>query len=317
MRLYKYQTLGNSYLVCDPAHGAGDQAVDSAFLKWVTRMCDVHFGIGSNGLLLGPSCAPDGSLEFQIINSDGSFAEFSGNGARIFARYLIDADYVTAASSFSFFARSRDGGRIRVNARLVADDPLALVTDLNVTPLFGAAAVGASSNAVAVAGDRFTVVAIEALATRMGLPAGSWADSSPLSIGNPHCVTFVTKASLLPPFDLLQRFSSDLAEIANNPAGRPLAIFREGCNLQWVFVEARDRILLRIVERGEGPTLASGTSASAAIIAAWRRGLVDKKVDVIMPGGTVSAEVNASSDRIASVTLTARAVRIAEIHTDF
>jgi diaminopimelate epimerase len=277
-------------------------------------MCDVHFGIGSNGLLLGPSCAQDGSLEFQIINSDGSFAEFSGNGARIFAQYLIDADYVKSANSFSFFALSRGGGRIRVDARLATDDPLALVTDLNVTPLFGAAAVDAGLNAIVPSGDRVTVVAIDALATRMGLPAGSWADSSPLSIGNPHCVTFVAKASLLPAFDLLQRFSSDLAD---NPAGSPLSTFREGCNLQWAFVEARDRILLRIVERGEGPTLASGSSASAATIAAWRRGLVDKKVDVIMPGGTLSAEVNASSGCIASVTLTARAVRIAEIHTVF
>jgi diaminopimelate epimerase len=280
-------------------------------------MCDVHFGIGSNGLLLGPSRAPDGSLEFRIINSDGSFAGFSGNGARIFAQYLIDADYVKAASSFSFFACSHNGGRIRVDARLAADDPSALVTDLNVMPSFGAAAVGASSNAVAGIGDRLTVPAIEALATRMGLPAGSWADSSPLSIGNPHCVTFVASATLLPAFDLLQRFSSDLAAIADNPAGRPFSTFREGCNLQWAFVDARDRILLRIVERGEGPTLASGSSASAATIAAWRRGLVDKKVEVVMPGGTLSAEINGSSDRIASVTLTARAVRIAEIHTDF
>jgi len=316
MKLYKYQTLGNSYLVCDPAHGVGDQAVDAAYLHWVTRMCDVHFGIGSNGLLLGPSRAPDGSLEFQIINSDGSFAEFSGNGARIFAQYLIDADYVKAASPFSFFALSRGGGRIRVDARSAANDPSALVTDLNLAPLFGAAAVGASSNAVTSTGDRLTVPAIEALATRMGLPAGSWADSSPLSIGNPHCVTFVAEASLLPPLDLLRRFSSDLADIANNPAGRPLAIFREGCNLQWAFVEARGRILLRIVERGEGPTLASGSSASAATIAAWRRGLVDKKVDVVMPGGILSVGINATGDRITSVTLTARAVRIAEIHTN-
>lgn len=110
LRVFKYHALGNSYLVLDPRDNKrlglyGVERADGSVVpstELVSWLCDQSRGIGSNGLLFGPTKVV-GSKQFglSIINSDGSYAGFSGNGIRIFARYLLDAGYVEPGALIS------------------------------------------------------------------------------------------------------------------------------------------------------------------------------------------------------------------------
>lgn len=316
LTILKYQTLGNSYLVFDPRRNGFNEKAFIPPAKWINQICDQDYGIGSNGLLVGPDGSGTGAFEFRIFNSDGSQAQLSGNGARIFGRYLIDAKYIVPshASGFSITALSRELGRIDIEA---SPDDLAgssITTIIGATPCFGPSAVGAIG-AVSFGGhNSFTVAALADIGRRSGQGAASWSDSTLLSIGNPHCVTFLPSYLALPSIDLLRQLGSELSFIADAPVAGPAnATFRNGCNLQWCFVEDRHRIHLRIVERGEGPTLASGSSAAAVLIAAFIRGLVDDHVTVIMPGGQLKLALAKRGSEIAAVQMSAAVSYIAEI----
>lgn len=314
--LLKYQTLGNSYLVFDPIRNGSR---DFPSPTWIRMICDGNYGIGSNGLLVGPNNANGTAFEFQIFNSDGSQAELSGNGSRIFARYLMDAGYVAPAErgNFSIVAVSSDQRRIMVDVSAQPSRGAEIFTAIKIAPSFGAHAVGALDGAVWSNGNSYAVAALADIGRRKGQGGTAWSDSTLVSIGNPHCVTFVSSADLLPGFQFLKQQKDELSLIADAPSSGSInPVFIDGCNLQWCFVESRRRIHLRIVERGEGPTLASGSSASAATIAAFKRGLIDRQVTVVMPGGSLTVTLLFYGNDIASVGLAGVACRLAEIKMD-
>ncbi len=256
IHLSKYQTLGNSYLVFDPIKNGLNDVPSRA---WIRTVCDSNYGIGSNGLVVGPNKANDAAFEFRIFNSDGSQAELSGNGSRIFARYLMDAGYVAEAArqNFSIAAVARDQRQTRIDVTAESSLGAEIFTAIRIAPLFGARAVGALENAVWQNGAGHTVSALADIGRRKGQAGGSaWLDSSLISIGNPHCVTFVTSAGLLPSVQFLKQQQDELSLVADAPSpGSANPVFIDGCNLQWCFVESRRRIHLRIVERGEGAYL--------------------------------------------------------------
>ena len=92
LRFHKYQALGNTYLVVEPG---SDEAVSEALVR---RLCDLHYGVGSDGVLIGGPGTRAG-FSLAIFNPDGSEAEKSGNGLRIFARYLWDSGRVPSDQS--------------------------------------------------------------------------------------------------------------------------------------------------------------------------------------------------------------------------
>jgi diaminopimelate epimerase len=146
--LTKSHGLGNDYLVADPA--------DLAFAlspERVRLLCDRHVGVGSDGLLL-----LDGRLGVRIFNPDGSEAEKSGNGLRIFAKWLFD----TRRASGSSFAIDTRGGRAAVEVIEVGGRAVEVTVDM------GPAAFREDVREIVVAGQRLAVTA--------------------LSLGNPHCV---------------------------------------------------------------------------------------------------------------------------------
>ena len=314
IRLSKYQTLGNSYLVFDPIDNGLSDLPSRA---WIRTACDSNYGIGSNGLVVGPNKADDAVFEFRIFNSDGSQAELSGNGSRIFARYLMDAGYIAPAPrrNFSIAAVAKDQRQTRIDVTAEASSGEEIFTAIRIAPLFGARAVGALENAVWRNGAGHTVSALADIGRRKGQAGGSaWSDSNLISIGNPHCVTFVASAGLLPSVQFLKQQQDELALVADAPSsGSANPVFIDGCNLQWCFVESRRRIHLRIVERGEGPTLASGSSASAAAIAAFKRGLIDREVTVVMPGGSLVVTLSIQQGEITSAGLSAMVSKLADI----
>ncbi len=314
IHLSKYQTLGNSYLVFDPIKNGLHDVPSRA---WIRTLCDSNYGIGSNGLIVGPNKENDAVFEFRIFNSDGSQAELSGNGSRIFARYLMDAGYIaeTVRQNFSIAAIAGDQRKIRIDVTAESSLGAEIFTAIRIAPLFGARAVGAIENAVWQNGAGHTVSALADIGRRKGQAGGSaWLDSSLISIVNPHCVTFVTSASLLPSVQFLKQQQDELSLVADAPSqGSANPVFIDACNLQWCFVESRRRIHLRIVERGEGPTLASGSSASAATIAAFKRGLIDRQVTVVMPGGSLTVTLLIHQGEITSAGLSAVACKLADI----
>lgn len=130
----------------------------------------------------------------------------------------------------------------------------------------------------------------------------AWDTSVMVEIGNPHCVTFVSDPRQLPNFNALRECDDALRPIAFR-TGTAAAPFAGGANLQWAWPETRTRLRLSIYERGEGPTAASGSSACAAACAAYALNLVERRVDVVMPGGTLAISVDGPRTSIKSVTL--------------
>jgi len=249
VRFHKYQALGNDYLVLE-ARGA----------EWtpalVRAVCDRHLGIGADGVLV-EDVAPGGGLALRVLNPDGSEAEKSGNGLRIFARYLWDQGRVGVEP----FAVATRGGRVRCQIR---DGGRAVFVEMGVAS-FDAAAIP-------VAGPRREVVEeeIEAGGERLRFTA--------VSVGNPHCVVFVDA----PTPELARRLG---------PALEAHPLFPRRTNVQFVRVVDRGRIEMRIWERGAGTTLASGSSACASAAASVRLGLCDGAVTVAMPGGELAVGV--------------------------
>jgi diaminopimelate epimerase len=248
----KYHGLGNDYLVIDP--NVRDFPMTEAAIRLI---CDRNFGVGSDGILYGPRF--EGDLPaLRIFNPDGSEAEKSGNGLRIFAKYLFEKQYVRSQS----FRIKTLGGIVDVQVK----DATANLIRINM------GRVTFISEEIPVAGPRREVVNeplnINGVEHRVTC----------LSIGNPHCV--------IP----MKQVSEETAR-ALGPYVENHKMFPNRINMQIVRVIDRANIDIRIWERGAGYTLASGSSSCAAAAASHRLGFVDNDVTVHMPGGTLQIEI--------------------------
>jgi diaminopimelate epimerase len=265
----KYHALGNDYLVMDAAAFGPGQAQALA-----PRICHRNYGVGSDGILLGASARDGAEFELRIINPDGSEAEKSGNGLRIYARYLYDTRRV-ADEPFRIATR---GGIVQ--ARVFPERELIRVA-------MGRATF--DSQAVGISGPRREVVA-------EAMQFGSRTLScTGVSVGNPHCVI-----TSVPVTEAEARSLGPLVE--RDPR------FVNRTNVQLLEIIDRGAIRIQIWERGAGHTLASGSSASAAACAARRLGLCEAHVQVHMPGGVLEVEIEPDYH----VTQTGPATRVAQ-----
>jgi len=255
-KFYKYHGLGNDYLVIDPAHA--ELALSVAAVR---LLCDRHYGIGSDGILYGPFWGPDNIPAVKIFNPDGSEAEKSGNGVRIFSRYLCEAGYVTGRE----FSLRTAGGVVAVE---VLDEKAWLLRVDMGTATF-------ASDQIPVAGEKREVVA-EKLAVGEEMLTVTC-----VSLGNPHCVVSLPVVSPA----IARRLGP---QIERHPA------FPNRINVQFMEVLDRETIQIEIWERGAGYTLASGSSSCAAAAAARRLGLVGDRVEVRMPGGNIQVQFTAA-----------------------
>jgi diaminopimelate epimerase len=254
----KYHGLGNDYLVLDPARFTTRFSLTGPALasEAVRLICDRHRGIGADGILLGPLPTRNGAAGVRIFNPDGTEAEKSGNGLRIFARYLWDRNFTGGKSSFPIELPS---GPVRAE---VKDYRGRLVS-------VGVGRYSFQSRDIPVAGEAREAIneILEVGAERLTVCC--------VTVGNPHCVVVDRNPS---------------PEIARRlgPLIERHAWFPHRTNVQ--FMRARDRrsIEIQVWERGAGYTLASGTSACAAAAVAVRLGLCEWPVAVHMPGGTLT-----------------------------
>jgi len=252
MKFHRYHALGNDYLV---VRASDCQVPLSPALS--QRICHRNFGIGSDGILVHEVGEAGATFRLRIINPDGSEAEKSGNGLRIFARYLWDSKLVTEAP----FHVDTAGGRVTC---VVSQQGRLVTVDMG--------RVSFDSTVIPVQGGRREVLNEELTIN------GTKIMFCAATVGNPHCV--VTN---LPSTEETARAFGPLLE--TNP------LFPNRTNVQFLKVVDRATISIEIWERGAGYTLASGSSSSAAAAVAHRLGLVDNDITVWMPGGTIRIEV--------------------------
>ncbi len=248
--------LGNDYLVLDQRDLPGPLSP-----RAIALICDRHHGVGSDGILL---LVPAGRADFglRIFNPDGSEAEKSGNGLRIFAKYLWDHGHAKAET---FTVDTRGGVvecRLHVRAGRVGF----------VTVEMGRATFRASE--IPMAGPDG-----EAVGRALELADGTRLTVTAVSVGNPHCVVFVDRLD-----EGECRRLGPLIEIHR--------AFPNRTNVQFARAPARDTLEILIWERGAGFTLASGSSSCGAAAAAVRDGRCDPgRIVVRMPGGELAVHV--------------------------
>ncbi|HWA87061.1 MAG TPA: diaminopimelate epimerase [Opitutus sp.] len=255
MRFHKYHALGNDYLILDPRdYPSWGAAPTTAQIRVI---CHRNFGVGSDGILWGPLPSTKADFGLRIFNPDGSEAEKSGNGLRIFSRYLWDQQLAKKAS----FTIETPGGvvvsEIKEQGRLITVEM---------------GRVSFSAEKIPVAGRPREVLneKLTALDREFTFCAAT--------IGNPHCVLPLDEISP----ELARRYGPS---IETNP------LFPNRTNVQFLRVLDRASIRIEIWERGAGYTLASGSSSSAAAAVAHKLGLVDRHVTVHMPGGEIGIAI--------------------------
>ena len=236
MKFVKMQGLGNDYLYF---FGAVPFDVKQKAIEWSDR----HFGVGSDGLIYIDR-ALDADFSMRIFNADGSEAKMCGNGIRCVGKYVFDKGYtdkteitVKTLSGVKTLDMEIEDGAVK-----------------NVTVQMGKASVGKTFSTNAV--DRQF-------------------DFSPVSVGNPHIVTFVSDVEILD----IQKYGSKMEKCE---------FFPDGVNVEFV-QKTENGLRMRVWERGSGITLACGTGATATVATAIKRGIVSANefVSVILDGGTL------------------------------
>jgi diaminopimelate epimerase len=253
VRFEKWQALGNDYLI-----------VEAEELPWeltpgrAQRLCDPHFGVGSDGvLLLSPSPSADFVAELRIFNPDGSEAELSGNGAREAILYLRRQGW-TEADSFSIDTAAGPITPTITSERTCSVEMGRALTASKDFPLGGPDGTG-----VLEAAGR------------------EWAFQH-VSIGNPQCAIEVGE----------ELGGLDLGEIG--PLIEDHELFPNRTNVSFFSIDG-SRVRARIFERGVGETLSSGTGASGAAVTAFLRG-TPSPITVELDGGELEVEVSPELD---------------------
>ena len=251
MKFHKYQAIGNDYLVIEGATGQ--------LTSWlVQKICDRHFGVGSDGILLGAQASSGRGFILRIFNPDGSEAEKSGNGIRIFARYLWDCGLV----GVEFFSVLTKGGPVRCQVR---DNGKLVFVEMG-RASFQSMDIPVAGAPREVVAEHFDIGGEALLITGV-------------SVGNPHCVVHVDDAT--------PELAHRLGPLIENHE-----MFPNRTNVQFVKVLGPQRIRIEIWERGAGFTLASGSSSSAVASAMVKKGLTDKNVTIKMLGGELKIDLD-------------------------
>ena len=246
MKFYKYHGLGNDYIVLDPSEVAEELTHER-----IRLLCHRNYGVGSDGILFGPFTKDGQEFALSIFNPDGSEAEKSGNGLRIFARYLYDQGKI-GEERFEILTK---GGVVWSQ---VQDSGKSVTVEMG--------KVSFRSEDIPVTGDPREVIDEE-------IPVlDKTFRFSAATIGNPHCVVLnaqVTKETVC----------------KYGPAIENDTRFPNRTNVQLIKILDHNNVQIEIWERGAGYTLASGSSSGAAAAVAHHMGLCYRDVRVHMPGG--------------------------------
>ena len=276
MEFLKYHALGNDYLVLTSVDTQSAETELTA--EQVRNICHRNFGLGSDGILVGEKDSSGKGFKLTIFNPDGSKAEKSGNGLRIFARSLWDRKMVNESP----FQIMTSGGLVSAQVES---------SGKSVTVEMGR--VSFQSEDIPVSGKSREVLN-ETLEIN-----GEEITFSAATIGNPHCIVLNKNIS-----------AQEAGRIG--PLLETHSNFPNRTNVQFLEVLNRKTIRIEIWERGAGYTLASGSSSSAAAAVAYRLGLCDAKIAVLMPGGQIDIAISDNYE----ITMKGSVTRIGKIILD-
>lgn len=255
----KYHGLGNDYLVIDP--NKNDVDLQEAHIR---KLCKRNFGIGADGILYGP-IEKDGKIHVRCYNPDASEATNTGTGIRIFAKYLKDEGYAKE-DKVTFYTA---GGKAEVEF-------------LNKDATLVRAKIGKAdfhASVIPVIGQEREVIN-EAMYF-----GGKPYEVTCLSVGNPHCALLSNEVNY-----------KKVMEIG--PSVESSEYFPNRINFMMLHVIDREHVEIEVYERGAGYTLASGTSACAAVAVTNRLGLTERRITVSQPGGDLTVELNEQDEII-------------------
>jgi diaminopimelate epimerase len=269
LQFSKYQGLGNDFLLLDSRHGhslgdgGGPSELDPESIR---RLCDRRFGVGADGVILALPPREGGELRMRIFNADGTEPEMCGNGIRCLARFLADTDGDSPGRSWQIETLAgrivpelQADGRIRVDMGAPFLEPEQVPTTLPVGPQ------GLPQGELEVEGYRLRVAA-----------AG---------MGNPHVVIPV----------------EDVAAVDLEGLGAVLEVhpaFPARTNVHFVQALQPQHLVMRVWERGAGPTLACGTGACATLVACHLLGLSERRARLDLPGGSLEIDWDADSGHL-------------------
>ena len=252
IKFTKMHGLGNDFMLVDCTARAFDMPADR-----IASLADRRRGVGFDQLLVLEASGDSGAeFHYRIFNPDGAEVEHCGNGVRCLARYIADKGLsernpiVVSTVNRTLELRLLDNGEVSVDMGNPDFTPAALP---------------------------FRTARRQALYRRELEAAGAAVDFAALSMGNPHAVIQV----------------EDLANTAVKTIGKALgnhADFPAGVNVGFMQVESRNRIRLRVYERGPGETPACGSGACAAAVSGIEAGLLDSPVTVVLPGGELTID---------------------------
>jgi diaminopimelate epimerase len=255
MDFVKMHGLGNDFVLLDCLTDTPART-DAEWAALAVKMCDRHFGVGADGILLALR-SESADVRMRIFNADGSEAEMCGNGVRCLARYARDR------------GQAKDRLRVETLAGVLEltfpGGPSAVRVDM------GPPRLAPREIPVRADGDRVLELPVRVDGRTFQVAA--------VSMGNPHAVTFLSAAELeaLP-----------LHEVG--PLVERHELFPERTNFHAVAVTSPHSATVRVWERGAGPTLACGTGACAVTVAGVLSGRLESPVDVTLPGGTLRIE---------------------------
>jgi len=264
MKFTKMHGAGNDYLYID-ARDHDDFSTDWSQLS--RSMSDRHFGVGSDGIILIEDSGI-ADLKMRMFNADGSESEMCGNGIRCFAKYAIDRGLATPGADgieVETLAGIRtvvpiyDGDRI-TGARVAMGEPL---LEPGAVPVILDPASGYPKGPVTG-----YPLAVDSLELSLSF----------VSMGNPHAITFIDQPVGEFPLHTI------------GPMVKHHSIFPNRVNFETVNITGPGAMTARVWERGSGETMACGTGACAIAVAARLLGIADGRVDITLPGGTLSID---------------------------
>jgi diaminopimelate epimerase len=269
MKFTKMHGGGNDFILIE----TGD--MQRNWPKIATAMCDRHYGIGADGLLL---LMPSGVADFRmrVFNADGSEADACGNGLRCMIKHYIDnakADSINREISVETMAGIRKVRLYKSMGKITE-----IQTDMG-EPKFGEKDIP-----VTLGERRGDIVDIKLMITCTITVDGKELQLNLVSVGNPHAVYFY------------QEPVADFPLSQLGPKVEVYEIFPRGVNFEVARVLNRQQIEARVWERGVGETLACGSGACAITVAAQLHGYVDNKVDIKLPGGILEVEWDGAGD---------------------
>ncbi|HEY9646221.1 MAG TPA: diaminopimelate epimerase [Chroococcidiopsis sp.] len=253
----KYHGLGNDFILIDNRHQSDPLLTPEDAIRW----CDRHFGIGGDGVIFALPGQGDTDYTMRIFNSDGSEPEMCGNGIRCMARFVADLEINDTGAA-------RESYRIHTLAGLIVpkmQDNGLITVDMGLPRL-----VAAEIPTTLVSPD----------AQVIGQPlevAGQTWHVTTVSMGNPHCITFVEDVDSIALEQIGPQFE-------HHPA------FPKRTNTEFIQVVSRDYLKMRVWERGAGITLACGTGACASLVAGVLNDRCDRRATVELPGGCLEIE---------------------------